>query len=75
MKNDSYEGDGYVIVRHESTKKVEELITTIVETMKISLRELSAARAQSPNSYRGASSTSDSRRSSALVTIARTHRL
>jgi biotin carboxylase len=36
MKNDSYEGDGYVIVRHESTKKVEELITTIIETMKIS---------------------------------------
>ena len=36
MKNDSYEGDGYVIVRHESTKKVEELITTIVQTMKIS---------------------------------------
>jgi formate-dependent phosphoribosylglycinamide formyltransferase (GAR transformylase) len=35
MKNDSYEGDGYVIVRHESTKKVEELITTIIETMKI----------------------------------------
>jgi biotin carboxylase len=35
MKNDSYEGDGYVIVRHESTKKVEELITTIVQTMKI----------------------------------------
>ena len=36
MKNDSYEGDGYVIVRHESTKKVEELITTIVQTMKVS---------------------------------------
>jgi hypothetical protein len=36
MKNDSYEGDGYVIVRHESTEKVEELITTIVQTMKIS---------------------------------------
>ena len=35
MKNDSYEGDGYVIVRHESTKKVEELITTIVQTIKI----------------------------------------
>jgi formate-dependent phosphoribosylglycinamide formyltransferase (GAR transformylase) len=33
MKNDSYEGDGYVIVRHESTKKVEDMITTIVETM------------------------------------------
>ena len=36
MKNDSYEGDGYVIVRHESTEKVHELITTIVQTMKIS---------------------------------------
>jgi biotin carboxylase len=35
-KNDSYEGDGYVMVRHESTKKVEELITTIVQTLKIS---------------------------------------
>ncbi|MDB4939154.1 MAG: Carbamoylphosphate synthase large subunit protein [Labilithrix sp.] len=35
MKNDSYEGDGYVIVRDESTKKVEEMITTIVQTMKI----------------------------------------
>lgn len=36
MKNDSYEGDGYVMVKHESTKKVEELITTIVQTIKIS---------------------------------------
>jgi formate-dependent phosphoribosylglycinamide formyltransferase (GAR transformylase) len=35
MKNDSYEGDGYVIVRHESTAKVEELVTTIVETLKV----------------------------------------
>jgi len=34
-KNDSYEGDGYVIVRHPSTQKVKELITTIVETMKV----------------------------------------
>jgi biotin carboxylase len=35
MKNDSYEGDGYVMVRHESTAKVEQLITTIIETLKI----------------------------------------
>ncbi len=35
LKNDSYEGDGYVVVRHESTAKVRELITTIVETMKV----------------------------------------
>jgi hypothetical protein len=34
-KNDSYEGDGYVVVRHESTEKVKELITTIVQTMKV----------------------------------------
>lgn len=35
MSNDSYEGDGYVIVRHPSTAKVEELIQTIIQTMKI----------------------------------------
>jgi hypothetical protein len=35
MKNDSYEGDGYVMVRHESTAKVEQLIAAIVETLKI----------------------------------------
>lgn len=34
-KSDSYEGDGYVMVRHESTAKVEELITTIIQTLKI----------------------------------------
>jgi hypothetical protein len=35
MKNESYEGDGYVIVRHESTAKVQELVTAIVETLKV----------------------------------------
>ncbi len=34
-KNDSYEGDGYVVVKHESTEKVMELITTIVETLEV----------------------------------------
>lgn len=34
-KNDSYEGDGYVVVRHESTARVEAMITAIVETMKV----------------------------------------
>ncbi len=35
MKNESYEGDGYVIVRHETTAKVQELVTTIIETLKV----------------------------------------
>ena len=35
MKSDSYEGEGYVVVRHESTAKVKEMIKTIIETMKI----------------------------------------
>ena len=34
-KNDSYEGDGYVVVRAESTEKVHELIKTIIHTMKV----------------------------------------
>ena len=34
-KNDSYEGDGYVVVRHESTAKVKALITAAIETIKI----------------------------------------
>jgi formate-dependent phosphoribosylglycinamide formyltransferase (GAR transformylase) len=34
-KGASYEGDGYVVVRHESTEKVKELIKTIIETIKI----------------------------------------
>jgi hypothetical protein len=34
-KNDGYEGDGWIIVRHESTAKVRELLTTIIETVKI----------------------------------------
>lgn len=35
MKNDSYEGDGYVIVRHESTETVKQLVKTVVETLKV----------------------------------------
>lgn len=35
QRNDSYEGDGYVIVRHESTRKVQELVRTIIETLRI----------------------------------------
>jgi formate-dependent phosphoribosylglycinamide formyltransferase (GAR transformylase) len=34
-KNDSYEGDGYVIVKSESTAKVESLIKTIIETVNV----------------------------------------
>jgi hypothetical protein len=34
-KSDSYEGDGYVIVRHESTEAVRAMIKTIIETMKV----------------------------------------
>lgn len=35
FRNDSYEGDGYVMVRHESTAKVHELVKGIVETLEI----------------------------------------
>lgn len=35
MRADGYEGDGYVIVRHETTAKVKELINTVVETIKV----------------------------------------
>lgn len=34
-KSDSYEGDGYVIVRHESTDAVRAMIKTIIETMNV----------------------------------------
>lgn len=34
-KSDTYEGDGYVMVRHESTEKVRAMIKTIIETIKI----------------------------------------
>lgn len=34
-KAEGYEGDGYVVVRHESTEKVKEMIKTIIETMKV----------------------------------------
>jgi hypothetical protein len=39
MRADSYEGDGYVIVRHESTAKVKELIKTVIETVKVHYAE------------------------------------
>jgi formate-dependent phosphoribosylglycinamide formyltransferase (GAR transformylase) len=35
MKSDSYEGDGYIIVRHESTAKVNAMIKTIIETIQV----------------------------------------
>ena len=34
-KNDSYEGDGYVVVRHESTDEVLSMLKSIVETLRI----------------------------------------
>ncbi len=34
-KNESYEGDGYVVVRHTSSTKVRELIKAAIETIKI----------------------------------------
>jgi hypothetical protein len=38
-KADSYEGDGYVVVRHESTAKVREMLKTIIETMRVHYAE------------------------------------
>lgn len=35
LKNDSYEGDGWVMVRHEDTREVQRLIKLIIETIKI----------------------------------------
>lgn len=35
MKGDSYEGDGYVVVRAETTEKVHELLETILHTIAI----------------------------------------
>jgi biotin carboxylase len=35
MKSDSYEGEGYVVVRHERTAKVVELLGTVMRTLKI----------------------------------------
>lgn len=34
-KNDSYEGDGYVVVRHERTEQVKALVKAAIETIKI----------------------------------------
>ena len=34
-KSDSYEGDGYVIVRHPDTDVVKAALTTIIETVHI----------------------------------------
>ncbi|MBX3208187.1 MAG: ATP-grasp domain-containing protein [Labilithrix sp.] len=38
-KADSYEGDGYVIVRHESTDAVRAMIKKIIETVKVNYAE------------------------------------
>lgn len=38
-KADSYEGDGYVVVRHESTAKVREMLKTIIETLQVHYAE------------------------------------
>jgi hypothetical protein len=35
MKSDHYEGDGYVIVRHEDTEVVNAAVKHIIETVKI----------------------------------------
>lgn len=34
-KSDSYEGDGYVVVRHESTEAVKKLVATVTNTMRV----------------------------------------
>lgn len=34
-KSDGYEGDGYVIVRHETTETVRKLVTKVLETMRV----------------------------------------
>ncbi len=34
-KSDSYEGDGYVVVRVETTEKVHEPLDTVIHTMKV----------------------------------------
>lgn len=39
MKADSYEGDGYVIARHESTDSVRKVIKTVIETIKVHYAE------------------------------------
>jgi formate-dependent phosphoribosylglycinamide formyltransferase (GAR transformylase) len=38
-KNDSYEGDGYVVVKHESTAQVHALVKRVIETMKVHYAE------------------------------------
>jgi phosphoribosylaminoimidazole carboxylase (NCAIR synthetase) len=38
-KADTYEGDGYVVVRHESTDAVRAMIKTIIETMRVHYAE------------------------------------
>ena len=39
MKNASYEGDGYVVVKHEETKRVEEMLKAVIETMRVHYAE------------------------------------
>jgi D-alanine-D-alanine ligase-like ATP-grasp enzyme len=38
-KGESYEGDGYVVVRHESTDKVHEMVATLMKTLKVHYAE------------------------------------
>lgn len=35
MKNDSYEGDGYVVVKADTTARVKELLRVVIETMRV----------------------------------------
>ena len=34
-KKDGYEGDGYIIVRHRKTEAVEEMVKTILATVRV----------------------------------------
>lgn len=34
-KSDSYEGDGYVIVRHPDTAVVEQAVQTVIDTVRV----------------------------------------
>ena len=36
FKNDSYEGDGYIVVRDTNTEVVKQMLKTIVDTVRIS---------------------------------------
>jgi hypothetical protein len=34
-KADGYEGDGYVVIRHESTEMVQRALELVIETVKV----------------------------------------